>query len=207
MALLKMMAAQWRKPTGSFFSKLVVSRMIRSNAPLNEWTISLMDVQPSDYVLEVGFGPGLAIARVAEIASEGFVAGIDFSEAMVGQAQKRNALAIQQGRVTLKQGDALDTLPYGDNTFDKAFSIHVIYFWPELLQVLKELRRVLKVGGVVYIAALLGDESSKVIQMGLLKAYTGEEVVQLLTEAAFSEARFETKVFDQAPAMCAMGVK
>jgi ubiquinone/menaquinone biosynthesis C-methylase UbiE len=202
-----MMAAQWRKPTGSFFGKLVVSRMIRSNAPLNEWTISLMDVQPSDYVLEVGFGPGLAIARVAEIASEGFVAGIDFSEAMVGQAQKRNALAIQQGRVTLKQGDALDTLPYGDNTFDKAFSIHVIYFWPELLQVLKELRRVLKVGGVVYIAALLGDESSKVVQMGLLKAYTGEEVVQLLTEAAFSEAWFETKVFDQAPAMCAMGVK
>ena len=36
-----------------------------------------MDIQPTDHVLDAGCGSGVAIKLIAEIAMEGFVAGID----------------------------------------------------------------------------------------------------------------------------------
>jgi hypothetical protein len=36
-----------------------------SNRRRNCWVVSLLDVQPSDRVLEIGFGPGLAIAELS----------------------------------------------------------------------------------------------------------------------------------------------
>ncbi|MER7789614.1 methyltransferase domain-containing protein [Streptomyces sp. NPDC097640] len=63
--------------------------------------VSLLDVQPTDRVLEVGFGPGLTIAELARRASRGHVYGIDHSDAMVRQTRKRNAAAIRTQRVTL----------------------------------------------------------------------------------------------------------
>lgn len=65
-----------------------------------------MNIHPSDFVLEVGFGPGLSIQKVASIVSQGWVAGIDFSKKMVKGATKRNAAVISAGRVELKHGNA-----------------------------------------------------------------------------------------------------
>ena len=58
-----------------------------------------MDIQPTDHVLDAGCGSGVAIKLIAEIAMEGFVAGIDYSETMVQQSRKSNAAAVQAGRV------------------------------------------------------------------------------------------------------------
>ena len=43
----------------------------------NEWTISLLNIQRSDNVLEIGFGPGIAIELVSNIVQDGHVVGID----------------------------------------------------------------------------------------------------------------------------------
>ena len=67
------------------------------NRERNVWTISLLDIQPSDQVLEIGFGPGQAIQKVAKLTPNGFVAGIDLSDMMVSQASKRNTAAIRFG--------------------------------------------------------------------------------------------------------------
>ena len=69
----------------------------RSNRQRNRWAVSLLDVQPSDRVLEIGFGPGVAIAELASRATRGQVYGIDHSTVMVGQASRRNAAAIRAG--------------------------------------------------------------------------------------------------------------
>jgi ubiquinone/menaquinone biosynthesis C-methylase UbiE len=66
-----------------------------SNRQRNLWVVSLLDVQPTDRVLEIGFGPGLAIAELARRATRGHIYGIDHSEVMVRQASKRNAAAIR----------------------------------------------------------------------------------------------------------------
>jgi SAM-dependent methyltransferase len=57
-----------------------------SNRKRNRLVVALLGVQPQDHVLEIGFGPGLAIRELARRATDGFVLGIDPSEVMVSQA-------------------------------------------------------------------------------------------------------------------------
>lgn len=63
--------------------------MARTNADCGGWVTDLLEVTPNDRVLEVGFGPGVVIQRLAKRA--GRVAGIDQSREMVEQARARNA--------------------------------------------------------------------------------------------------------------------
>ncbi len=79
---------------------VLVGKIMRIyNKKAYEWTISLMDIKPSDHILEVGFGHGWGIQKVAELTPNGLVAGIDFSEIMVNQARKLNAKLIETGRI------------------------------------------------------------------------------------------------------------
>jgi SAM-dependent methyltransferase len=59
-----------------------------------QWVISLLEVQPDDKVLEVGFGPGVGIQILATAVSTGYVAGVDYSKEMVEQAKARNVKAV-----------------------------------------------------------------------------------------------------------------
>jgi SAM-dependent methyltransferase len=181
--------AQTRKPTG-LLGRLVGSTMVRMNEPAARWTVSLLDLQPESHVLEVGFGPGVAIQYASEKASEGFVAGIDYSETMVQTARKRNAAAIRAGRVDLKHGDVSD-LPYPDESFDKAFAIHSILFWPKPVDCLKELRRVLKPNGLLAITIVpKGRRPDLPPELGTV--YDSDEVAAMLSDAGFRDVRVET---------------
>lgn len=111
-----------------------------------EWTVDLLAVSDADCVLEVGFGPGLAIKRIVDMHPACYITGIDHSKAMLNFARKLNRAALDAGRVELALGSA-EALPFAEATFDKAFTINCIYFWPELLAGLRELYRVLKPGG------------------------------------------------------------
>lgn len=70
---------------------LVMARMNRNSAA---WAIDLLEIQDADKVLEIGFGPGVAIQMLASRASAGLVVGVDSSEVMVQQASARNAEAL-----------------------------------------------------------------------------------------------------------------
>src|ERR1700760_717490 len=80
-----------------------------SNRRGRAWVVSLLAVRPADRVLEIGFGPGLAVAALVR-AGAGHVYGIDHSGVMLRQASRRNAAAIRAGRVTLTEA-AVDQLP------------------------------------------------------------------------------------------------
>jgi ubiquinone/menaquinone biosynthesis C-methylase UbiE len=123
----------------------------------NAWIVELMDVQADDRLLEVGFGPGVAIALLAERALNGFVAGVDPSEVMLRQAVRRNRAAIRAGRVELRLG-SVTALPYQDEFFTKVCAIHSLYFWPSLDEGLAELRRVLVPDGLMVLAVRMRRE-------------------------------------------------
>jgi ubiquinone/menaquinone biosynthesis C-methylase UbiE len=181
---------QYRRPTG-IIGQVIGSRMVRQHEPENVWSVGLLDVQPTDHVLEVGFGPGLAIALLTERASRGLVTGVDFSPAMLALARRRNARAIKTGRVVLRAGEAT-ALPFADATFDKALSIHTLYFWPDPGRALTELRRVLKPGGRLVLTFLPEDRWPGGVQAATIAGvYTGQEVAQLLHEAGFAQAQVE----------------
>src|SRR5258708_17942437 len=50
-----------------------------SNRQRNGWVVSLLDVQPAERVLEIGFGPGLAVAELARAGAR-HAYGIDHSD-------------------------------------------------------------------------------------------------------------------------------
>src|SRR5262245_8870791 len=94
-----------------------------SNRKRNAWAVSLLDLQPDDRVLEIGYGPGLAIRELSRIAHAGYVCGVDHSELMLRQASRRNADAIRHGVVDLRLG-SVDALPAFDAAFDKILAVN-----------------------------------------------------------------------------------
>src|SRR3712207_9494787 len=59
-----------------------------SNRRRNVWAVSLLGVRPEDRVLEIGFGPGIAIRELGRLARKGYVCGIDHSELMLRRAKR-----------------------------------------------------------------------------------------------------------------------
>ena len=123
-----------------------------SNRQRNRWVVSLLGMQPDRQVLEIGFGPGLAIAELAR-AGAGHVYGIDHSGVMLRQAARRNAAAIRAGRVTLIRASVDQLPPALDGPFDAILAVNSLAFWPAPAQRLAELRRRLAPGGRMAIAS------------------------------------------------------
>jgi len=193
---------------GGFVGMLAALHMIHDNRDANYWTVGLLGINPTDHVLEVGFGPGLAIQRVAAIVSKGHVAGVDSPETMLNLARKRNAAGIAAGRVELKKGD-ISSLPYPSDSFDKVLAVNVIYFLADPVANLQEVCRVTKLGGRV---ALFLEDKEKLAKVGawidgVCTLYTAEQVIQLLHQAGFARAWFETRVFNYGAGICVLAEK
>jgi ubiquinone/menaquinone biosynthesis C-methylase UbiE len=120
--------------------------MARANRETVERAITLLDVQPGDRVLEIGFGPGVGIELLARAAPSGYVAGIDPSYEMLRQARSRNADGIAASRVDLRLG-SVESLPFDDASFDKALATNSLQVWSDPLAGLREVHRVLRPGG------------------------------------------------------------
>ncbi|WP_082209814.1 class I SAM-dependent methyltransferase [Fischerella sp. PCC 9605] len=150
--------------------------LARTKRDFTQWVIHLLEVQPDDKVIEVGFGPGVAIQILADAVSTGYVAGVDYSEEMVEQARVRNAKAIETGLVQLQYG-SVEALPFADDTFDKALAINSMQVWSDAIAGLREMRRVMKVGGKIALG---------------FTPYSGQPstgLTEMLTAAGFTEAR------------------
>jgi ubiquinone/menaquinone biosynthesis C-methylase UbiE len=192
---------QFAKPTG-WVGWLVGQLMAVKNRSRSEWAIDLLKVQPGDRILEVGFGSGVDIARVSAIATHGFVAGIDRSDAMVQQAKSRNAAAIEAKRVDLQCASA-SSIPYADAMFDKIFSINVAHFWTDPLEVLAELKRLLRPRGSIALAIQPRIPNATEVTA----QETGKFLVNLLLTAGFEQVRLETKLLKPVSVVCALGIK
>ena len=91
-ALRRMAVRQFGKPSGVWGGLAGLIMEYRpSNRTRSLRTVDLLDIQPGDRVLEIGLGPGLAVQKVASLATRGKVVGIDHSESMVRRASRRNA--------------------------------------------------------------------------------------------------------------------
>jgi SAM-dependent methyltransferase len=192
---------QFGKPSGLFGAIAgLVMRVRPSNRERNARTLALLDIQPTDHVLEVGFGPGLAIERAASLAARGKVFGIDHSEVMLRQASRRNAAAIAEGRVRLQLGSA-ERLPQFPARFDKVFAVNVHMFWNDTATVSRGLREAIKPGGMLALAfqprrpGATGDDTRK----------EAERMAASLRQAGFENVRSEILPMKPVDAACVLG--
>jgi ubiquinone/menaquinone biosynthesis C-methylase UbiE len=205
--VLELVAAQLRKPSG-FIGRFVVSRVLNwGNAPMNQLTLELLALEPDDHVIEIGFGGGDLINRMAAIVTRGHIAGVDFSPEMVDVCEKRFAALIRDGRLELGCA-SVERLPYPDERFTKACTVNTIYFWPDPLRALQELQRVLPPGGRLVVCFNPPETLQKVpfTKYGF-SFYEPERVRQLLAEAGFRATELAAGSTSLGPFTCAVATK
>lgn len=85
---------------------------------MNDFVRELRSVQADDHIIEIGFGTGKLIYKMAQQIDKGLIEGVDFSKVMVSIAQKRNKKNIAKGMVKIFEGN-FDKMPYEKETFSK----------------------------------------------------------------------------------------
>jgi SAM-dependent methyltransferase len=171
-----------------------------SNKGRNGWTVELIEPQDDARVLEIGCGPGLALASICERVPTGRIVGLDHSPLMLAQAAKRNRRAIEAGRVQLHLG-GLDSLATFNPDFDVVYSINVAMFWRDKPSALRAIRRVLRAHGLLattYQPRHRGANSADAFKFAdLLRAE--------MSALDFTDIRVEQLSLHPLPAVCVLG--
>jgi SAM-dependent methyltransferase len=143
-----------------------------SNVQRSRWAVGLLDIQPTDRVLEVGCGPGVALAAARQRSPH--VVGVDRSPVMVRAASRRSGTTVLEA--------AAEALPTFDAPFDKALAVNTVGHWPDPVAGLRAIRDALRVGGTIAVVSQ---------PRGALFA-NNDEVLRQLDEAGFVEPRVKT---------------
>ncbi len=171
-----------------------------SHSRVTDWGLAHISVGTHDTVLDVGCGGGRTITKLAAIATEGKVCGVDHAEASVAASTRTNARAIAQGRVEIRQA-SVDQLPFPTGTFDLVTAVETHFWWPDLPGGIREIFRVLKPAGRLVIIAEV-YKGANTMTARLVEQYaerTGmtlldvEEHRQLFTTAGYSDVQVTTE--------------
>jgi SAM-dependent methyltransferase len=141
--------ANARKPTGRLGRFLIRAMNIR-HYPMTNWGLSHLSIGNQDMILDIGCGGGGAVHKLAKIAINGKVWGIDFSDESVMVSRITNKQFVQMGRVEIQQS-SVSCLPFSDNMFDLVTAVNTHNFWPDLVTDMQEILHVLKPGGKLII--------------------------------------------------------
>jgi len=199
MATHSLIVEQFRRPSGpaGHLAGWIMAHRA-SNRERNRWTVSLLGIESGDRVLELGFGPGVALGLAVQATGpSGHVVGIDHSPAMLAQASRRHRRLVADGRLELHLMTVAEAHA-ADWCFDRIFSSNVLQFETDALKVLSGLRRILRPGGRIattFQPRLRSSTSDHARRFG-------EDIVRHKTEAGFVGARAFVLQVDPLPAVC-----
>ncbi len=126
--------------------------MNRGHESMTNWGLRHVTIERQFKALDVGCGGGRTIAKMAAIAIDGMVYGIDYAEGSVAVAREHNADMIKAGRVAIEKA-SVSRLPFSDNSFDLVTAIETQYYWPDTAGDMREILRVLKPAGKLVVIA------------------------------------------------------
>jgi ubiquinone/menaquinone biosynthesis C-methylase UbiE len=147
------MAQMLGKPEGEV-GRAVGEMLNRMNANITAGVYERLMLRPGDRVLEIGFGNGRLLPALMALAEDLAYVGIDRAKTMVTEATAYNAELVAAARASFRLASA-EEIPCADESFDRAFAVNVIYFWPEPVKALAEMRRVLRPGGLSVVAGVV----------------------------------------------------
>jgi len=139
---------------------------------------------------------GRTVSKLAAMATQGKVYGVDYSEESVAAAKRTNAQWIELGRVEVRHG-SVSQLPFPESMFDLITAVETHFWWPDLPGDMREVFRVVKPGGTLVLVAevykgantsvsKLAEKYASRTGMTLLSV---EEHRKLLTDAGFSNVQ------------------
>lgn len=183
---------QCSKPTG-WLGRFNLWRMNASHAGLTDWGLGHISVRDNYTILDVGCGGGRTVSKLAAMATQGKVYGVDYSEESVAATKRTNARWIALGRVEICHG-TVSQLPFPDGMFRLVTAVETHFWWPDLPGDMREVFRVTQPGGnliviaEVYKGAITGVSklAEKYASRTGLMLLSADEHRQLLTNAGFS---------------------
>src|SRR5262245_41265369 len=184
---------QVRKPT-RWVGKLFLWVMNISHSSVTDWGLRHVLIEKGFTILDVGCGGGRTIQKLAAIATEGMVCGIDYAEGSVAACCGKNAQLIEAGRVEIQQA-SVSQLPFPDDKFDLVTAVETQYYWPDMVKDMKEILRVLKPGGTLIVIAesYKGGRYDKLqgLGMGLLRStrLSVDEHRELFSTAGYTDVQ------------------
>jgi ubiquinone/menaquinone biosynthesis C-methylase UbiE len=119
---------------------------------VTDWGLSKVSIRQTDIILDVGCGGGRTVNKLAAVATQGKVYGLDYSTASVAMARKINRQGMKMGRVEVREG-SVSQLPFPDGVFDLVTAIETHFWWSDLPGDMREVLRVLKPGGTLVVIA------------------------------------------------------
>jgi ubiquinone/menaquinone biosynthesis C-methylase UbiE len=126
--------------------------MNASHSKLTDWGLAHVCFDKHNMILDVGCGGGRTVSKLATIATQGKVYGVDYSEESVAASKRTNARWIDSGRVEVRHG-SVSELPFADGMFDVVTGVETHFWWPDLPLGMREILRVLKSGGQLILIA------------------------------------------------------
>ncbi|MFN6943329.1 MAG: class I SAM-dependent methyltransferase [Cytophagaceae bacterium] len=180
----KELAANLRKPEGEYGRK-VAEMLNNTNRYITGFTYATINPEDGQHILEIGFGNGRLMPELLNKASNIKLTGIDFSMDMVEEGQEILKEHIDRGDIELLHA-SVESLPFGNDTFDAICTINTLYFWPDPLENAKEILRVLKPGHRVFIGIRPKKEAEKIpaTKFGFT-LYEQQDAIDLLEKAGF----------------------
>src|SRR5215467_8931474 len=142
---------QVRKPS-RWIGRLFLWVMNISHSSLTDWGLKHVLIEKRFTILDVGCGGGRTIQKLAALAAEGIVYGVDYAAGSVAASRGKNAQLIKAGRVEIQQA-SVSQLPFPDDKFDLVTAVETQYYWPDPVYDMREILRALKPGGRLIIIA------------------------------------------------------
>ena len=161
-----------------------------------ELSIRLLDLKADSKVLDVGCGTGYAVLRLASTVSAGKACGIDVSPGMVAKASSKVPQELK-GIAEFVQASSED-IPYPNGQFDHVLCTNSFHHYPDPLQALREMRRVLKPRGRIVILENAPDLSwytwgwdriLRIVEEGHVRYYASREIEEMLKNSGFDHLR------------------
>jgi ubiquinone/menaquinone biosynthesis C-methylase UbiE len=204
-------ANQGSKPSG-WLGRFNLWRMNSTHSKLTDWGLRHISIDTRDNILDVGCGGGRTVAKLAEIAKQGKIYGIDHSEESITASEKYVAQYISLGRVEILHG-SVSQLPFPNNAFDLVTAVETHFWWPNLPGDTREVLRVLKPGGtLIFIAEIYKGASTaaakfaeKYASRAGMTLLSVDEHRELFTNAGYSSVQV-IEERDKAW-ICALGTK
>jgi len=180
MKLIKILNKQFGNPTG-LLGYLVGWVMPLKNKNRTDWLIEKLNYNPTDKILEIGYGSGAVLQKIAKSLNSGIIIGIDHSKVMYKQALSKNRQNIKDKKALLYCGEIWD-LNNTTNAFDIIFGSNVHFFWKN------------PVSEFTHLYSLLNSNGKLVMVFQPRWAKSEEEIKQIAekTKIQFSEAGFKT---------------
>ena len=187
---------QYRCPTGHG-GKLVAKRMNREHEQLTLWGLTKATIGSDFVILDVGCGGGKTLSRLAELAPNGKVFGIDHSADMVEYSKKINEKLIAQKRVEIVAG-SVEKMSFKDGFFDLVTAFETYYFWRSFLDAVKEIKRVLKPSGKLLLVNEMVQDGTyevahaKLIEQTHVRLIPLEEIKKTMQAVGFVDVKVFT---------------